>query len=189
VADQGTEGLLSPFLRKQRIKAIKPFLKGKILDIGCGSGILATLVSPDLYKGFDIDITSINQANKNYPNHSFCLELPSENENFDIIVLLATIEHVASPVEFLTFISKYLKKDPSGSIILTTPNPAFEKIYSFGVYLGLFSKHANEEHEELIGFTRIKEIADLCNLEISLYKRFLFGANQLVSFKIKQNLR
>jgi 2-polyprenyl-3-methyl-5-hydroxy-6-metoxy-1,4-benzoquinol methylase len=185
MADQGSEGLLSPFLRKQRIKAIKPFLKGKILDIGCGSGILATLVSPHLYNGVDIDITSINQAKKNYPNHRFNSELPSDSEKFDIIVLLATIEHVANPVEFLTNISKYLKKDPGGSIILTTPLPAFEKIYSFGVYLGLFSKHANEEHEELLCFTRLKEIADLCNLEITLYKRFLFGANQLVSFKIK----
>jgi len=187
MADQGTEGLLSSFLRKRRINAIKPFLKGKILDVGCGTGVLSSLVSSDLYLGVDIDLTSINLAKEKYPNHRFYLELPSENEKFDSIVSLATIEHIANPVEFLSNISKFLTDNSESSIIITTPNPSFEKIYSIGVYLGLFSKHANEEHEELLGFSRLNEIADLCNLKITLYKRFLFGANQMVLFKLKNN--
>lgn len=186
MADQGTEGFLSSFLRRRRINAIKPFLKGKILDIGCGSGVLASLVSTDLYIGVDIDLTSVNLAKKKYPNHRFSLELPPENEKFDSIVSLATIEHIANPVEFLTNISKLLIDNSESSVIITTPNPSFEKIYSIGVYLGLFSKHANEEHEELLGYTRLNEIADLCNLKITLYKRFIFGANQLVLFKLKK---
>ncbi|MEI8047708.1 MAG: class I SAM-dependent methyltransferase [Bacteroidota bacterium] len=186
MADQGTEGLLSSFLRKRRINAIKPFLKGKILDVGCGTGVLANLVLSDLYIGVDIDLTSINLAKEKYPYHRFYLKLPSENEKFDSIVSLATIEHIAYPVDFLTKISKLLTTNSDSTIIITTPNPFFEKIYSIGVYLGLFSKHANEEHEELLGYTRLNEIADLCNLKMTLYKRFLFGANQLALFKLKK---
>lgn len=188
MADQGTEGLLSSFLRKQRIKAIKPFLKGEILDIGCGSGIIASLISSELYVGVDIDKTSLKIAKEKYPNHHFFLEIPFQNKKFDTIISLATIEHVSNPIVFLKNLTKQLELNTDSSIIITTPNPNFEKLYLIGVYLGLFSKHANEEHEELLGYSRLKEIADLCNLKITLYKRFLFGANQLVHFKLKDKI-
>ena len=44
MADQGTEGILSPYLRRKRIQAATPYLKGGVLDVGCGGGVLATLV-------------------------------------------------------------------------------------------------------------------------------------------------
>jgi hypothetical protein len=34
MADQGSEGLLSPFLRRKRILAVKPYLRGRVLDVG-----------------------------------------------------------------------------------------------------------------------------------------------------------
>jgi len=38
VADQGNEGLLSPFLRWRRIRAVLPYIRGCVLDVvGCGS--------------------------------------------------------------------------------------------------------------------------------------------------------
>jgi tRNA1(Val) A37 N6-methylase TrmN6 len=69
MTDQGSEGLLSPFLRKVRLKAARPFLKGRILDVGCGSGILAGLIDPALYVGIEIDETSRSMAKDRFPNH------------------------------------------------------------------------------------------------------------------------
>ena len=42
--DQGTERLLSPFLRRQRFKVARPYRSGRILDVGCGSVALVALV-------------------------------------------------------------------------------------------------------------------------------------------------
>ena len=41
MADQGAEGLFSPFLRSRRLKAACPYIKGRVLDVGCGTGALA----------------------------------------------------------------------------------------------------------------------------------------------------
>ena len=40
MTDQAAEGLLSPMLRNRRIQAVKPFLRGRVLDVGCGNGAL-----------------------------------------------------------------------------------------------------------------------------------------------------
>lgn len=187
MADQGTEGLLSSFLRSQRIKAAKPYLKGKVLDIGCGTGILANTIPPERYLGIDIDKVSLQQARITHPEHHFESAFPPSSEKkFDTIVALAVIEHIANPTAFLFDLSKLLSKSNESSIVITTPHPSMDWIHAFGVTLGLFSKHANEEHEELLDKLKINKIAQRCNLEVNLYQRFLFRANQLIVLKRKQ---
>ena len=55
MADQGNEGYLSAFLRRQRIKQSVKFLFGKVLDVGCGSGLLAKYVPAPDYVGIEPD--------------------------------------------------------------------------------------------------------------------------------------
>lgn len=175
-------GLLSPYLRKKRIDAVKEHLKGKVLDYGCGTGKLTELIETDNYTGVDIDKESINEAKKNHPNYSF-FELNEftglkGNLKFDTIVSMAVIEHVKNPEEFLKNLSKYLKE--GGCIVLTTPHPKADWIHDIGSKIGLFSSHANEEHEELIDEDKIIEIAKNINMKVLRYERFLFGVNQLI---------
>lgn len=184
MSDQGNEGILSPFLKNARFKAIKKFIssKDKILDIGCGSGDLSQLVNSDNYFGYDIDSFSLSLAKKKYPNHSFGKKLPKSK--FDMIISLAVIEHVKDPIYFLHALKKNL--NPKGTIILTTPHPAFEWIHDLGAKFGLFSSHASEEHETLINLKSMKEIASQAGYEIMNYSRFLMFANQLIILKLKK---
>ncbi len=71
MADQGAEGLLSPFLRNKRFVNVKPFLRGRILDYGCGSGGLAEIVPADCYLGIEIDHDSLQFARSRFPSHDF----------------------------------------------------------------------------------------------------------------------
>jgi SAM-dependent methyltransferase len=185
MADQGAEGLLSPFLRRQRFKSASPFLRGRILDVGCGSGGLAELVDPASYVGVEVDEISLNSAKHNYPNHSFRSDLPSVDEKFDTVVSLAVIEHVPEPAIFLNSLSQYLKDDEFARIIITTPHPAVDWIHDIGARIGLFSKHANEEHEELLDKEKIYEIGKESGLTLVNYHRFLFGGNQLAVFQAR----
>ena len=172
--------LFSNFLRKKRMKITRPYLRGRILDFGCGVGELTQMCNPETYVGVDIDTTSIEIARKKHPMFQFLFELP-ENEKFDTIVMLAIIEHIPDPVALLKKLKTMLK--PDGYIVLTTPHPAFNSIYAFGSKLGVFSKDANEDHELLINLKTMKELANKANLSIAIYKKFLFGANQLFILK------
>ena len=186
MADQGTEGLLSSFLRNQRVKTAKFYLKGKVLDIGCGTGILAGIIPPELYLGVDIDKKSLQQARILHPKHKFKSGLPPTDKKFDTIVALAVIEHIPNPTEFLNNLILLLENTTESSIVITTPHPSMDRVHTFGASVRLFSQHANEEHEELLNHQKMEKIANQCNLKIVLYKRFLLGANQLMVLKRKE---
>jgi len=181
---QASEGLLSPFLCHQRLLAAKPYLKGRVLDFGCGSGELAQYVRPSSYLGMDIDSESLRKARDSHPNYQFISELPNRDERFDTIVALAVIEHVRDPLDLLATLKGYAFDSPSSCIVLTTPHPSMIWVHSVGAAIGLFSKHANEEHQTLLGFGKLKGLGEELRLGIQVYRRFLYGANQLMVYAI-----
>lgn len=183
MADQGTEGSLSPFLRRQRFKIIEPYLYGKILDVGCGTGTLSEKISPDDYLGVEVDHTSLEKAISQFPKHSFQSNLPEDKQQYDTVIALAVIEHVKNPDNFLAELKKQLKPEKTAKIIITTPHPSMDWVHNLGAAIGLFSKHANEEHEELLDRTKLKMVGSIANLQLVKYQRFLFGANQIAIYK------
>lgn len=182
MADQGSEGLLSPLLRQKRFNAVKPYLYGRVLDFGCGSGGLAEFVSSDSYLGVEIDEFSLKTAKNRFPSHRFVSELPDTDEKFDTIILLAVIEHVKDPSALLNKLTKYMSSDPKARIAVTTPHPSVDWVHDLGASLGLFSKHANEEHEELLDKRKLKLAGEKTGLRLLTHKSFLFGANQLAIY-------
>jgi 2-polyprenyl-3-methyl-5-hydroxy-6-metoxy-1,4-benzoquinol methylase len=175
VPDQAS-GILSPWLRKRRINAVKPYLQGKILDFGCGVGVLAGICGNENYTGVDIDEESVKIAKASYPDLEFTCKLP-EDEQFDVVVMMAIIEHIDDPIELLKKFSALLK--PNGKIVLTTPHPSVEAIHTFGSKIKLFSSNAAEEHENLFDRKSMNNSLEKAGLNLLHYKRFLFGANQL----------
>ncbi|HEY9380389.1 MAG TPA: methyltransferase domain-containing protein [Burkholderiales bacterium] len=182
MADQGTEGLLSPFLRARRVAAAKPYLHGHVLDVGCGSGAMAQFVPPERYVGVEPDEQSLAIARACYPRHRFISSLPTDGEQFDTVISLAVIEHVHDPAHFLRDLALRLKHASSGRIVCTTPHPAADWIHTTGSAIGLFSRHASEEHEELLDRGKLENIAGRIGLRLAEYRRFLFGVNQLAVF-------
>lgn len=176
MADQGSEGLLSPYLRRRRISAAASLLRGSVLDIGCGIGAITTLCKPSGYAGLDIDSESLSIARRLHPNYRFISDLPV-GEHFDTVCALAVIEHLPDPSSHICAWTDCMA--PHGRMILTSPHPSLEWVHAVGARIGLFSHHASEEHVQLIDLRRMKELAGKCGLQLSLYRRFLCGANQL----------
>ncbi|MBB3396885.1 trans-aconitate methyltransferase [Rhizobium sp. BK060] len=151
-------------------------MNGKVLDIGCGSGVLASFVAPEKYVGFDRDEGSIESARQSHPKHRFMKEFP-DGESFDTIVALALIEHLPNPKEELARWASALVQ--GGKIVVTTPHKAFRTVHDIGAKIGIFSADAADEHEEMFDRSSLVALAESVGLKVAVYERFLFGANQL----------
>lgn len=99
----------------------------KILDLGCGNGISARLLNQT---GFDVVGTDISllflEAARNWENpklrYEICdvLELPFDNDSFDVICSNELIEHLPDVETALTEMVRVVRKD--GRIVLSGPN-------------------------------------------------------------------
>lgn len=100
----------------------------KVLDIACGEGYganLLSLVASEVI-GIDVDSTTINNAKRKYfaQNISFqkgsILEIPVNNDYFDIIVSFETLEHVSDHEKTISELKRVLH--PDGILLISTPD-------------------------------------------------------------------
>lgn len=172
---------MSPYLQQKRLKAALPWLKGKILDYGCGNSKLAAYCEPEAYLGIDRDEKSLEIASNKFPHHHFTSSLPESHTGFNTITMLAILEHFSDPVSEVNRLLGFLL--PGGQIVLTTPHPRGGGIYTIGSLLGIFSRSAHDEHNKLFTRKDLLKMAKSLNLQFQHYSKFLFGYNQLCILK------
>jgi 2-polyprenyl-3-methyl-5-hydroxy-6-metoxy-1,4-benzoquinol methylase len=106
-----------------------PFRRGgKILDVGCGVGILGKTLK-DKYNssvdGIDLSRTAIKKALKNGLNAKVAdieKTWPFKDSQFDTVISQQVIEHLVNPDIFIEESKRVLKK--GGYLVITTPNLA-----------------------------------------------------------------
>lgn len=104
----------------------KPFIKGNLLELGCGEGRGVELLAPlaDSYVGIDKIKSIIDRLKEKYPDFTFMdgvfPPFPFEDNSFDTIVTFQVIEHVKDDEGFIEEIHRVLK--PGGQALITTPN-------------------------------------------------------------------
>jgi SAM-dependent methyltransferase len=100
------------------INASSKNLKGRLIDIGCGSMPYKKLFVVDEYIGLDIDSENSRKrqvANQLYDGKVF----PFPSGSFDSALCNQVLEHVFNPDKFLSEIHRVLK--PNGKLLLTVP--------------------------------------------------------------------
>ena len=104
----------------------KPYVKGKLLELGCGEGRGVEVLAPlaESFSAVDKISQVIRKLQDQYPEHEFTsshfppVALP--DNSFDTVVSFQVIEHVKNDHLFLKEIHRLLK--PGGIALLTTPN-------------------------------------------------------------------
>jgi|TARA_B110000438_G_scaffold256764_1_gene264419 2-polyprenyl-6-hydroxyphenyl methylase/3-demethylubiquinone-9 3-methyltransferase len=117
----------------------KPLKKLKILDIGCGGGLLceplcklgASITGIDPSKN-NIEVAKLHSKKMNLNIKYICCAPESLNikNEFDVILNLEVIEHVSNVDEFISNCSKLIKKQ--GIMFVATLNKNL-KSYVFGI--------------------------------------------------------
>lgn len=104
----------------------------KVLDIGCGAGLIANKLAADGYHMYGVDqsASSVNVATRHAPPGSMveyvagsAFELPYPDQSFDAVMLLDFLEHVDEPGRAIIEASRVLK--PGGLMLFYTFNRTF----------------------------------------------------------------
>ena len=177
--------LLTGLIRKQRLAMVTPYLKGDVLEVGCSDGSMLYAAGGDLgrYVGIDINEEALARAVATFPEHQFLRcniehEAFGFSEEFDVVLMLALIEHVFNQGHLLDQCRLALR--PGGSIVLTTPTVfGNDVVHRIGQSLGLFNKAVSDEHIVIYNKTRLLAAAAKKGFELSHYRRFQLGSNQL----------
>lgn len=112
------------------VKSEKPFKGLRIIDIGCGGGLLsepmarlgADVVGADAAEG-NLPVARIHAEQSGLDidyRHTTAEALAEAGERFDVVLNMEVVEHVASPLEYLTACQELLK--PGGLHICSTIN-------------------------------------------------------------------
>lgn len=179
-------GLLSSWLHKMRTNRVVSFIKGDVLDLACGPATGLGLAGDRInkYYGVEYDLKTVELLRVRYPEAKFFQKDLDEDFldfdiKFDVILLIAVIEHIFNQKHLFKEIIKSLK--PGGKIVMTTPTPfGNDIIHRFGGKLGLFSKVATDDHIVIFNKKRLQIVAKEFGLKIEKYQRFQLGCNQLV---------
>ena len=180
---QAMSSLLTPFIQRQRLQIVAPYLQGAVLDLGCGLALASQyLKHGQRYVGVEGSQPFLDYLNRNFPAHSFYLrdldhELLDINEKFDTILMAAVIEHLAHPDFLLNQLPGYL--NPNATILITTPTPFGDIIHRYGARFGLFSQAAVEDHEIIYAYKTMQLRLSQSGIKIEEYRTFLLGGNQL----------
>lgn len=178
-------GLASPLIETVRLRqAVRQIPhRSSILDIGCGrAGILGYVRSTPRYVGLDIIPEIIARNRTRYPGCEFHVLNVEEGEvawlgEFDVILMLACLEHFTDPERVMRKITPMLKA--GGRIVLTTPHPRGERALRIGSGFGLCSRESYDEHHRMLDRIALQRLAADCGLRLLRYRSFLFGMNQL----------
>jgi 2-polyprenyl-3-methyl-5-hydroxy-6-metoxy-1,4-benzoquinol methylase len=183
------DGLLSGYLRRKRKEQVMPLFRqaSRILDLGCGVFVWEGIVAEfQYYLGLDIEPEIVEYNRKHFPDHDFDLigmgqpdfeELPGD---FDLVVMLASIEHIRNPERTLAALKE--KLGPGGKVVLTTPAPWGEIILEAGAMVNIFASDKHQ-HEDLLGKKDLGKLAVKAGFQMTHYARFLFFQNQLAVFE------
>jgi 2-polyprenyl-3-methyl-5-hydroxy-6-metoxy-1,4-benzoquinol methylase len=141
--------------------------RGKLLDIGCGSGLLLDEAKS---RGWKVEGVDLSSWAKRYANEQFgirvfqgsLLKAAYPDQSFDAIVMLDVIEHLEHPKEVLKEIRRILKHD--GILYVSTPDIGsfWSRIFGalwWGInkyHLFYFSKKTIEDLFRKYGFESIR---------------------------------
>ena len=173
-------------LQRWRIAKAKPFIPSgaRVLDVGCSAGALFRQLGSLIGSGVGIDPELreplvVGNA-RLYPGR-FPKDMP-EAEPFDVITLLAVLEHVPRSEQSVVASACARLLKPGGKIVITVPSPQVDVILKVLRALRLVEGMSLEQH---FGFEP-REVGPLftgAGLTLVAQQKFQLGLNNLFVFQ------
>ena len=171
---------LGEALAKRRVKAVLPHIRGRLLDVGCGSNRLvrhyANGVGVDVYPWPGADVIVDDTA-----------VLQWKSESFDTVTIVAALNHIPNRVAVLNECRRVLK--PGGRLIITMLTPRTSRVWHWlRAPWDADQRDRGMQPGEVYGFTSA-ELLDLfqrAGFTLVSQQRFMFGLNRVYVFGLDQ---
>jgi ubiquinone/menaquinone biosynthesis C-methylase UbiE len=188
------ENLFQKFWHHRRFRNIGKLIEptgGKILDIGCADGTMTKFIfersRADLAVGIDVLQGSVDYARKRFKGKKLKFlvadagKLPFENNEFDAVFCLDSIEHFFEPEKVVREIRRVLKKNGYLVILVHTNSFLFRIIWFFWentrgwVWKGT--------HVRKFSGKKLRKLIKDSGFEITVQKKFLLGMYRVIKAK------
>lgn len=144
-----------------------------LLDIGTADGLMLDTLSQELNIELPVGLDFSTELLKTNPHHTShyiqadAMELPFDDDAFDVIIATAVIEHVLEPEKMVSECKRVLKQN--GICIFTTPDPFFEHIATKIGHL------KEEQHQKTFKLAELKSLFELHSFSILKAEKFMMS--------------
>lgn len=181
------EPFLEPLLRRRRIQRVLPHVSPcgdcRLLDVGCGrqAKLLRTL-EPRIASGVGVDRNVVELRTQRLTTLAVPLTdtLPFATASFDLVTMLAVLEHLDQPEAILAETARVLR--PGGGLLLTVPSKLARPILEFLAFrLGIVDAAAIREHKRYYARRDLCAMVAAANgLEVVRHCYFQLGCNNFL---------
>jgi 2-polyprenyl-3-methyl-5-hydroxy-6-metoxy-1,4-benzoquinol methylase len=114
-------------VRRNRVLELLPDRLGRVLDIGCGPGVMveAVLSRGGTFEGVDLSPEMVREASDRFASEGVSFSegsieaLQQESDAYDQVICMAVIEYLDTPDKAFSEIARVLR--PGGTAIVTVP--------------------------------------------------------------------
>jgi SAM-dependent methyltransferase len=183
--DAASERLGFTSLRAERMAAVLPELRGRVLDVGAGDNLLLKL-----YRHYAVELRvdpAAAEASVGVDVHDWgggctivtsSATLPFPEKSFDTVCFIACLNHIPERQEALCEARRLLR--PGGRVVVTMISRLIGTI-GHGLWWYSEDKHREIHAEEDMGLDRGEVVAmlDKARLKLARVSTFVYGLNTL----------
>jgi len=175
---------LDHFIARQRFRAAYPHIRkgARVCDLGCGlDAAFLDFAAERIAHGVGVDDQVRDSAGSRWRRARADIRaaLPLESGQFDHVVMLAVLEHLAEPEPVLREAHRILA--PGGSLILTSPSAMVDPILKVLHGLRLVSDEMeSDEHQKRMPAATLQLMLHRIGFNDFLHYTFELGLNNLM---------
>lgn len=167
--------------RHRKIVSLVP-ANARLLDLGCGyRGKFLEKIRDNISSGVGIDIAvdpGLSNGKIRLMAHNLNESLPFSNNEFDMAVSLASLEHLEEPGRALKEIFRVLK--PDGILLLTAPSVFAKPVLEFLAFVGLVSRQEIRDHKNYFDKGTLTSLCQKAGFSSILHRYFQMGMNNFL---------